>query len=75
MTQPNTTEWNPSNEYLAELTGLPNLDTITDTARLINLAYIADSKLAGMQRQGGSPLRYLAAAKLYADRADDKAGE
>ncbi len=73
MTEINTKDWNPSNERLAELTRLPNLDAINDTDRLSSLADLAYSKYDGMLRQGGSPLRFLAAADLYAERAADKA--
>lgn len=73
MTEINTTDWNPSNTRLAELTGLPNLDNIIDTDRLHSLSDIAYRKSAGMLRQGGNPLRYLAAADRYAERAAEKA--
>ncbi len=63
---------NPTNERLADLTGLPNLDAITDPARLDSLVDIAYRKMGGMLQQGGSPLRYQAAAKLYAERAADQ---
>ena len=69
----NTQAWNPTNERLADLTGLPNLDNINDVERLRSLRSIALRKLDGMMRQGGNPLRYLAAAGLYADRSAEKA--
>lgn len=58
-----------SNERLADLTGLPNLDTITDAKRLSTLADIADRKSA-LQSHAGSRAE---AFTLYADRAADKA--
>lgn len=73
MTEINTKDWNPSNTRLAELTGLPNIDAINNEVRLSNLADIAYRKYQGMLRQGGNPLRYLTAADLYADRAEEKA--
>ena len=57
-----------TNEHLAELTGLPNLDTITDINRLINLAAIADRK-AALQTIS---IRRAEAFTLYADRASDR---
>ncbi len=69
----NLKAWNPTNERLADLTRLPNLDRINDVARLRSLRDIALRKLDGMLRQPGNPLRYLAAAGMYADRAADKA--
>lgn len=68
----NLKAWNPTNERLADLTGLPNLDRIADVERLRSLQGIALRKLDGMLRQRGNPLRYLAAAGMYADRAGDK---
>ncbi len=70
----NTTPWNPSNERLADLTGLPDLDQIECPRRLRELSQIALRKLDGMLRQGGNPLRYLTAAGEYADRASIKIG-
>ncbi len=58
-----------SNERLAEVTGLPNLDTITDPDRLTTLCDIADRK-ADLQSNAGSRSK---AFSLYADRAADKA--
>ena len=69
--QVNNTSWNPTNERLAELTGLPNLDNITDTNRLSTLADIADNKSA-LQSNAGQRAEAFA---LYADRAEDKSDE
>ncbi len=69
----NLKTWNPTNKRLADLTRLPNLDRIDDVERLRSLRDIALSKLDGMLRQRGNPLRYLTAAGLYADRAAEKA--
>lgn len=69
----NLQAWNPTNERLADLTRLPNLDNINDVTRLRSLRDIALRKLDGMMRQGGNPLRYLVASGLYADRAAEKA--
>jgi len=63
---------NPTNKYLAKLTGLPNLDDVTDTQRLRSLRYIALNKLDGMLKRG-TPLPYRIAAGEYADRAAAKA--
>lgn len=60
-----------NNERLAEVTGLPNLDTITDTDRLTTLADIADRK-SDLQSNAGHRSEIFA---LYADRAADKAEE
>ncbi len=57
-----------NNARLAELTGLPNLDRITDIQRLVNLADIADNK-AAMQSNAGPRAEAFA---IYAERADDK---
>ena len=57
------------NVNLADLTGLPNLDTITDTKRLMTLSDIADRK-AGLPSNAG---RRAEAFTLYADRAEKKA--
>ncbi len=73
MRQGGNRAWNPPNALLAKMTGLPNLENITDVERLRILRDIALRKLDGMMRQGGNPLRYLAAAGLYADRAAEKA--
>ncbi len=80
--QVNNTPWNPTNGHLAELTGLPNLDNVTDPKRLTLLVITASTKLAGMLQQNkinrcknraANPLRYQVATKLYADRAAAKA--
>ncbi len=58
-----------SNADLVRLTGLPNLDTITDVMRLINLAAIADRKSELRSNAGPRAKAFI----LYADRATDKA--
>ncbi len=65
--------WNPSNTYLAKLTGLPNLDDITDPAVLRSLRDIAMRKLASRMHQNGHPRRYAMSAGLYTVRAAEKA--
>ena len=65
--------WDPSNERLAELTGLPNLDTITDSTYLRSLRDIALRKLASRLHQNGHPRPYAMSAGLYAVRAAEKA--
>lgn len=54
-----------TNVDLVQQTGLPNLDTITDIGRLLNLADIADRK-TGLQ--SNSDQRALA-FRIYSDRA------
>ena len=58
-----------NNARLAELTGLPNLDKITDIDRLGRLADIADNKSA-LQSNAGPRAEAFA---IYAERAGDKA--
>ncbi len=58
-----------SNERLAEVTGLPNLDTITDTKRLTTLCDIADRK-SDLQSNAG---KRAEAFILYVERAAFKA--
>ena len=64
--------WKPSNERLAKLTGLPNLDTITDIKRLRSLRDMALRKLASRLHQNGHPRCYAMSAGLYAVRAAEK---
>ncbi len=59
------------NEHLAERTGLPNLDTITDSKRLVILADIADRKSALQSNAGPRAEAFI----LYAERAEEKAEE
>ncbi len=68
----NLQAWNPTNERLADLTRLPNLDTITDVDRLRSLRDIALRKLDGMRTRRGN-FALARAAGLYADRAAEKA--
>ncbi len=67
----NLRAWNPSNERLADLTRLPNLDNETGVEHLRNLRDIALRKLDSMSLHASRS--YLVAVGLYADRAAEKA--
>ena len=54
-----------TNEDLVRQTGLPNLDTITDIERLLNLADIAERK-TGLQ---SNTLLRAEAFRIYSERA------
>ncbi len=54
-----------TNADLVQQTGLPNLDTITDIGRLLNLADIADRK-TGLQSNSDQRAE---AFRIYSDRA------
>lgn len=56
------------NERLASLTGLPDLDKITDVERLVTLAEIAERK----SKLGTYAGQRAEAFTLYSDRAYDK---
>ncbi len=57
------------NANLADITGLPNLDTITDPKRLATLADIADRKSELQSNAGPRAEAFI----LYAERAEEKA--
>lgn len=57
-----------SNERLADLTRLPNLDLITDVNRLAILGGIAERKSKLSSYAGGRAEAFI----LYSDRAYDK---
>ena len=57
-----------SNERLADLTSLPNLDTITDVDRLVVLGGIAERKSKLNTYAGSRAEAFI----LYSDRAYDK---
>ena len=64
------TTFNPPNDRLAYLVALPNLDTISDVARLRSLTTFALARIDALRT---SPWPRRIALGLYADRAAARA--